>query len=136
MLDLYDGNCATANVEVSSAPAQTIAGMTIPATAASKATINMKVSSILTGATAPFESTTQPVGKKEEDEGLSKSDIIALATGLGVGVPSLVLAFVALHIQLRKKNPSASASPSTLDMAPAESQTHIFQTPAPEVPNV
>ncbi|KAF2023862.1 hypothetical protein EK21DRAFT_94553 [Setomelanomma holmii] len=58
--------------------------------------------------TAPQEKT------KKEDEGFRKSDIIALGTGLGVGIPSLVIAAVALYMQLRKRGNAAVPSSETL----------------------
>lgn len=137
MLDLYGGYCATANVEVSSMPAQTTAATITPAAAISRTTTRSVGSSYPAATQAPSESTTQPDGAKQnEDEGLSKSDVIALATGLGVGIPSLVVAVVALFIQLRKKKPSASGSPIALDTTPAESQTNFFQKPAPDAPEI
>jgi hypothetical protein len=137
MLDLYGNYCATANVEVSSVPAQTAATTTTPGVATTRATTKATGSTNLIVTQAPSESTAQPGNEqKEEDEGLSKSDVIALATGLGVGVPSLIVAVVALYIQLRRKKPSATSSPTTSDIKPVESQTNFFPQPHPEPSNV
>ena len=107
MLGLYDGYCQTANVATpSSVPALTTAGggrsstdATLQATTQSAGSEPAKTSASAT------EASTQgtPEVEEKEDEGLSKSDIIALATGLGVGIPSLVVGAVALFIQLRSR---------------------------------
>jgi hypothetical protein len=90
MQDLYGGYCATANVEQSSVPAQTTAATTTPAQATSKP--KSEVAATYTPNATP-EPTKVPEAAKEggEDDGLSKSDLIALGTGLGVGVPSLIV---------------------------------------------
>ena len=43
---------------------------------------------------------------QEEEEGLGKSDVIALATGLGVGIPSLAIDALELWFQLRRRRNS------------------------------
>ena len=107
MLGLYDGYCQTANVATpSSVSALTTAGggrsstdATLQATTQSAGSEPAKTSASAT------EASTQgtPEVEEKEDEGLSKSDIIALATGLGVGIPSLVVGAAALFIQLRSR---------------------------------
>lgn len=105
-IELYDSYCKTANVEVaavttsSPAGAQTsatkAADQSIPANTAGSATRQVGAtsdptldsSSKETTAVSPSSATAEE-GKKK---GLSQSDIIAMAVGLGVGVPSLLLA--------------------------------------------
>jgi hypothetical protein len=135
MLDLYGGYCATANVEVSSAPAQTIVSTTPPAQ-----TLSSKATTKGTGATSPTAAgdtsgyATAPA-EKGEDEGLSKSDIIAMATGLGVGIPSLIIGALALWFQLRRRR-TAEKPHIALIATPGGSQTHFIPprpnpTPSP-----
>ena len=107
MLGLYDGYIQTADVAIpSSALATTTTGgaqdsirATTQATAQSTGLERANPS-----ASATELSTQSAAGAEEkEDRGVSKSDIIALATGLGVGIPSLVVGAVALFIQLRSR---------------------------------
>ncbi|RPA81509.1 hypothetical protein BJ508DRAFT_414745 [Ascobolus immersus RN42] len=49
----------------------------------------------------------------EEKKGLSQSDIIALGTGLGVGIPSLLVALVTCWMQLKKRRNRMSAGEPT-----------------------
>ncbi|KAG7128482.1 hypothetical protein HYQ45_011904 [Verticillium longisporum] len=50
-------------------------------------------------------------GKRgKTDGGLSKSDIVALAASLGVGVPSLIVALVTLCIQMKKRKRNAGVT--------------------------
>jgi hypothetical protein len=74
--------------------------------------------------TKPADATTtsSQEAAESEEEGLSKSDIIALATGLGIGIPSLIVGVVALVIQIRKRRANAE---------PSESYTHIMQSLTP-----
>lgn len=137
MLDLYGSYCAAANVEFPSVSGQTAAVTTTLGIATTRVTAKTTGSASPVVTEAPPESTALPGNQqKEEDEGLSKSDVIALATGLGVGIPSLIVAVVALYIQLRRKKPSTTTSPITSDMTPAESQTNFFPKAHPEPSHV
>ncbi|KAF2819008.1 hypothetical protein CC86DRAFT_238447, partial [Ophiobolus disseminans] len=110
MLSLYGGYCATANVEVSSQPAETKAFTTPPAAASSTKVAAPKSPGISSATAAAGEgpaSTSTPSDEVKEDEGLSKSDIIALASGLGVGIPSLIIGALALWFQLRRRRAAA-----------------------------
>jgi hypothetical protein len=135
MLNLYGGYCATANVEVSSEPAQTVVTTTQPTqTLSSKAATKGIETTSPTAADDTSESTTAPAEDKE-DEGLSKSDIIAMATGLGVGIPSLVIGALALWFQLRRRR-NAERPHIALNATPGGSQTHFLPgaTPTPTPP--
>jgi hypothetical protein len=130
MISLYGGYCATANVEVPSQPAATTA-ITTPLVAASTARPASTRSSGVSSATAavgeaPTSTTAPGSEEKKEDEGLSKSDIIALATGLGVGLPSLVIGALALWFQLRRRRAAAEQPHISVNGTPSESQTHFF----------
>ena len=140
MLDLYGGYCATANVEASSKPADTKAVTTPPAAASSPkaaATGSLGVSSATAATGDVPASTTASDTEAKEDEGLSKSDIIALATGLGVGIPSLAIGALALWFQLRRRRATAEQLHSSVNVTPSESQTQFFlrptHTPTPPV---
>lgn len=131
MLGLYNGYCQTANVEVVStvlastttaADAQKSTGATTHATARSTDSGPVRASASDT-ATSTKEA-TEAEGK--EDEGLSKSDIIALATGLGVGIPSLLVGAWALHLQLRRRRSSSPASSTAGVHLDTGSQLHWF----------
>jgi hypothetical protein len=139
MLDLYSGYCATANVEVSSKPAENSAAVTSPAQAAtSKATTRNVGASGPTATGASLRqaessgSTAAPENEEKAEEGLSKSDIIALATGLGVGLPSLAIGALALWFQLRRRRAAAEAPHIALNITPAESQTQFLPQPTPQ----
>ncbi|KAF2117243.1 hypothetical protein BDV96DRAFT_644669 [Lophiotrema nucula] len=134
MLGLYGGYCATANVGFStSAPTSRDATKTTSAEELAETTgevFGTKASATASSAsrtsTPTSTSTATSTPEAKEDEGLSKSDIIALATGLGVGIPSLIIAVVALVIQLRKRS-----GRNTLDSGPSspmESQIHVLRT--------
>ncbi|EPE30447.1 hypothetical protein GLAREA_03414 [Glarea lozoyensis ATCC 20868] len=114
-LALYDGYCATANVEVASAVATSKATTTGGASVVSVPTTspdalpstNNPPNTGSGGAVVQATPTSTPSPNSspattEEKKGLSQSDIIALAVGLGVGVPSLLLA-LATFLGMRKK---------------------------------
>jgi hypothetical protein len=135
MISMYGAYCATANVEVSSKAAETKA-MTPPPALASSAkpapTVGMSLSSA-TAAAGELPASTTASGTEEgkEDEGLSKSDIIAIATGLGVGPPSLAIGALALWFQLCRKRAAAEQPFISINTTPSESQTHFLQRPTP-----
>lgn len=118
MIDLYDSYCATAMVAAEeneprptedaandindletteAAPQKTVSSGDSP-----KQTSN-------SGATSTSTSEESQDGSDASD-GLSRSDIVALAASLGVGIPSLLLAGLTLYFQLRKKKRSAEAN--------------------------
>ncbi|KAK0740009.1 hypothetical protein B0T18DRAFT_312061, partial [Schizothecium vesticola] len=103
MLELYDGYCATANVMPASVTKGAAGGAT-----ATKATGGSGTTGTNPGAGAGGEGAkeTAPASSEEgkkDKEGLSQSDIVALAASLGVGIPSLLIALVTLCVQLRKR---------------------------------
>jgi len=135
MISIYGAYCATANVEISSKAAETKI-VTSPLAVASSAkpapTVGMSVSSA-TGAVGQQPASTTAPGTKEEqdDEGLSKSDIIALATGLGVGLPSLAIGALALWFQLRRRRAAAEQPFISINTTPSNSQTQFVPGPTP-----
>jgi len=135
MISMYGAYCATANVEVSSKTAES-KGVTPPPVVASNAKPAPTVGTGLSSATAaagelPASTTASGTEEKKEDEGLSKSDIIALATGLGVGLPSLAIGALALWFQLRRKRAAAEQPFISINTTPSDSQTHFLQRPTP-----
>ncbi|ORY16650.1 hypothetical protein BCR34DRAFT_597649 [Clohesyomyces aquaticus] len=111
MVALYNGYCATANKAVSTESpslAKTTAGTSVTGVNPGIGASVSQVPATGTGnRNSPPTSTSAAAGGGGggggDEGGLSKSDIIALASGLGVGVPSLIIAAVALWFQMRKK---------------------------------
>ncbi|CAO2648157.1 Nn.00g090790.m01.CDS01 [Neocucurbitaria sp. VM-36] len=132
MLELYGGYCATANVETEDAPKSTPAVTTTAGGTLMETGTGLREGLGGTPTETDVFSTkiTESGGESDEDEGLSKSDIIALATGLGVGVPSLVVGVLALWFQLRKKRDKPQ-SDIMIAMTPSHSRTHILPAPPP-----
>ena len=113
MLELYDGYCATANVM----PASATKGAT-------KATGGSGTTGTNPGAGAGGEGAkeTAPASSEEgkkDKEGLSQSDIVALAASLGVGIPSLLIALITLCVQLRKRKRAKAEKETGAGYAPA-----------------
>jgi hypothetical protein len=119
MLELYDGYCATANVMPASVTKGAAGGAT-----ATKATGGSGTTGTNPGAGSGGEGAkeTAPAlseeGKKDK-EGLSQSDIIALAASLGVGIPSLLIALITLCVQLRKRKRAKAEKEAGAVYAPA-----------------
>ena len=106
MLGLYDGYIQTADVAIpSSALATTTGGAQDSIRATTQATAQSTGSERANPPASATDLSTQDIveAEEKEDRGLSKSDIIALATGLSVGIPSLVVGAAALFIQLRSR---------------------------------
>ncbi|KAH7321790.1 hypothetical protein BKA65DRAFT_89146 [Rhexocercosporidium sp. MPI-PUGE-AT-0058] len=112
-VDLYNGYCATANVAATfptSAPGVT------PSTTATKSTLvanspntnldanandsSSTTTNLIIGQTSPPATSTTTSEKK----GLAQSDVIALAVGLGVGLPSLLLALATFCLQRKRRD--------------------------------
>ncbi|KAK2043358.1 hypothetical protein LZ31DRAFT_566602 [Colletotrichum somersetense] len=122
MLNLYDSYYATANVAVVEAQATTtIAGSASSPTVASAARSSdigqptLTSGSVISGTASAH---AQQTAAAEGDTGLSKSDIVALAASLGVGIPSLLIAALTLYFQIRKKRRDAAVSQSPAEMVP------------------
>ena len=132
MLELYGGYCATANVETGNAPKSTYAVTTTAGETLIETGTRLREEISGTPAETDVSSTktTEVGGEANENEGLSKSDIIALATGLGVGIPSLVVGVLALWFQLRKKR-EKQQSDIMIGTTPSHSRTHILPAPPP-----
>ncbi|KAL2068089.1 hypothetical protein VTL71DRAFT_16187 [Oculimacula yallundae] len=118
-MNLYNGYCSTANVAAAvqtSAPGVTTStsAKTTPAANAPNPNLdaNIKGSSSTTGTTATL-GTTAPAASSAtgEKKGLTQSDVIALAVGLGVGLPSLLLALATFCLQRKKRERQHRTSP-------------------------
>jgi hypothetical protein len=128
MLGLYSGYCATANVEASTTRGSSAATTGAITTTATAKSTSIGGSVTATGAQESMPTATTDKEAKKDNEGLSKSDIIALATGLGVGIPSLLVAIVALVYQLRRRRDNRPAINVQTD-ASKLSLTHIPTPP-------
>jgi hypothetical protein len=117
MLGMYDSYCATANAAIETTVPATITEASSSApTGASKAQGNTGVPKTQTE-TGSTSATTAP-SSGTAGEGLSQSDIVALAASLGIGIPSLLIALLTLWVQLRKKKQKAAKSESMVHMVP------------------
>ncbi|CRK12984.1 hypothetical protein BN1708_010686, partial [Verticillium longisporum] len=119
MLGIYEGYCATAleagegtaaaTTTTTTSRARTATG---GATVAADATRSARTSGGAEETLAAENDTTENGGASEgeTDGGLSKSDIVALAASLGVGIPSLIVALVTLCIQMKKRKRNAGVT--------------------------
>lgn len=121
MFELYDGYCATANVmPVSGTKGAAAGGAT--ATKASGAGSGTTGTNPGAGAGGEGAKETAPASEEEgkkDKEGLSQSDIVALAASLGVGIPSLLIALGTLCVQLRKRKRAKAEKEGGGSYAPA-----------------
>lgn len=141
MLQIYGDYCATANVAVSTpgfvwgstttTPTEDAAAPTPTDTNPTRAT---KTGS--PGAASTSKTTANPDGDGEKKDGLSQSDIVALAASLGVGIPSLLVAIITLVVQMRKRKRRAAERDSGTPPTAAASNVHLIHlhTPAPVQP--
>ncbi|WQF82529.1 hypothetical protein CDEST_07543 [Colletotrichum destructivum] len=120
MLNLYDSYCATANAAVDGTPATTTTadGKASSPTASSVAKSPTdgrpaQTSGSGTSGTSAAD-TQQTTAAAGGDSGLSRSDIVALAASLGVGIPSMLIAALTLYFQIRKKRRNAATAPTTV----------------------
>ena len=110
MIGLYDAYCLTANVAASTTAATTMSDATAAttntdetnATGTGASTPGSRASTTASQ-TATSSQPTSADSQKSPDDGLSRSDIVALAASLGVGIPSLLIAAITLCVQLRKR---------------------------------
>jgi len=101
MASLYEGYCLTANADTT-----TTAASSKPTSAKSTAgatSDSAQNSGSTPTETAPASSSSSSGTGSGGKEGLSQSDIVALAASLGVGIPSLIIAAITLCVQLRKR---------------------------------
>lgn len=119
MIGLYDSYCETARAEGASgenAPRPVDDGEKDAETTGETVTKKTGESNDLPKQTssAGAESTAtegeSQENTKSSEEGLSRSDIVALAASLGVGIPSLLIAALTLYFQIRKKRRNAQAN--------------------------
>src|SRR5690606_8916566 len=118
VIEVYNGYCADVATEplmglttakVGSVGTKTATG--IPASTEAKATDTASNREEGGNDNSANASSRKDDGK-EEGEGLSQSDIIALGTGLGIGVPSLLVAIVTCWMQMRKRKSRLAAGES------------------------
>lgn len=137
MLLLYNGYCATANV----APTTTTRPP-LPGATSAQSTGSGNTGAVTGSGPAAVASETNSAGatttgdaksaEEEDKDGLSKSDVVALAASLGVGIPSLAIAALTLWIQLRKRRArEQEALPSNTSgsghASPEVQQAHVAQ---------
>lgn len=113
MVDLYNGYCATTNVAVAAETTAVLATSTsTPTVAATTGPVAVTTGASSTSrAVTPAQVTasglitaTAPAATPEgDDEGLSKSDILAMAVALGIGIPSLVIGVATLCLMRRRR---------------------------------
>ncbi|KAK4214134.1 hypothetical protein QBC37DRAFT_342713 [Rhypophila decipiens] len=150
MLGIYGDYCATANVAVSTEGfsfASTTSTATTP-TETGKGGSGNPTRATQTGSPGGAASTSTETGtpagsgEGEKKDGLSQSDIVALAASLGVGIPSLLVAIITLVVQMRrrKNKRAAAAAQNESGGAAAASNVHLIHlhtntggTPTPVV---
>ncbi|OLN93296.1 hypothetical protein CCHL11_08357 [Colletotrichum chlorophyti] len=134
MLNLYDSYCATANIPVANTAVATTAGGQGATTTGATApkTLNNAQPSQTSGPKSGSGSGSESSGTSSADAqntsaaaedagGLSRSDIVALAASLGVGIPSLLIAGLTLYFQIKKKKKKeAVATQSPVQEVPQE----------------
>ena len=131
MLSFYNGYCATATLETSTSQPATGPETTTGSATASEGAIVSPTAQTTSAEPASTSATSPSAGPEtnapKEDEGLSKSDIVALAASLGVGIPGLLIAIITLCIQLKKRNHNRVDQ-----MHPARQHTGRRPPPPPE----
>ncbi|KAF6810870.1 hypothetical protein CSOJ01_06085 [Colletotrichum sojae] len=137
MLNLYDSYCATANEafdQPSKVPATaTPAGGGSSPTNTNDAKVPSDGQATRTAASGASGTSAadaqQSSGAAAGDSGgLSRSDIVALAASLGVGIPSLLIAGLTLYFQIKKKKKKADAAASPISAT--QTQSTVQMTPA------
>lgn len=99
---LYDGYCATVTAEQvitsGTAPAATAGSLSAAAATGKAGSASESISTQQTGGPSPSSSSPD----NNEKPTLGRSDMIALGVGLGIGIPSLLIA-LATYLQMRKR---------------------------------
>lgn len=121
MIALYNAYCLTANVAASSTKATTTSD-TLPGSTntdgasptSAGASAPRSQATTTASQTAAASQSTSTDSQKSSDEGLSRSDIVALAASLGVGIPSLLIAAITLCVQLKKRKKKKPPSDATI----------------------
>ena len=119
-ISLYDNYCATANVAVSttsdtSLPSRT-ASSAVASTASSTTSLHRTTQTSSSGqgaagSTNAADSAPDNSDVANEKDGLSRSDLIAIGVGLGVGIPSLIIAIATFCLMRKKGNRIPAALP-------------------------
>ncbi|PVH81672.1 hypothetical protein DL98DRAFT_165185 [Cadophora sp. DSE1049] len=109
-MDLYNGYCATANVAAAvqtTVPSVTASNSAKSTPVANSPNTNLDANANESSTTSTPDTTETPEpgtsSVTSEKKGLAQSDIIALAVGLGVGLPSLLLALATFCVTKRRK---------------------------------
>ncbi|KAH7393456.1 hypothetical protein BKA64DRAFT_88684 [Cadophora sp. MPI-SDFR-AT-0126] len=109
-MDLYNGYCATANVAAAvqtTAPSVTASNSATSTPVANSPNTSLEAHANESSTTSTPSTTGIPepgsLSDTSEKKGLAQSDIIALAVGLDVGVPSLLLALATFCVTKRRK---------------------------------
>ena len=109
-MDLYNGYCATANVAAAvqtSAPRVTTSNSakSTPVVQSPNTDPDANGNESSTTSVPPTTETSESgtSSATSEKKGLAQSDIIALAVGLGVGLPSLLLALATFCVTKKRK---------------------------------
>ncbi|KAL0940263.1 uncharacterized protein CTRU02_203026 [Colletotrichum truncatum] len=131
MLNLYDSYCATANGGVADAPATTTGAGSSPTTAGgAKGQSNGQATRTpAPGSSGTSSADAQQSSAAPDNGGLSRSDIVALAASLGVGIPSLLIAGLTLYFQMKKKRRNAAAGEN--EASSMQSMVHVAPPPNP-----
>ncbi len=122
MLSIYDGYCATANVAA--------ATTTTPKTTRTPGATGAASDAGTATQTGPTSSATETSsgGAESNGGGLSQSTIVALAVGLGVGIPGITIAaLIACCVMFRRKRKARTARKA----AEGAATTPQFQQPPP-----
>jgi hypothetical protein len=144
MLGIFDSYCTTAMIAANeaqptddAATTEAAAEMTTPArTTTPQTTTGGQGASRTSGADSEAQAsegaTDSQTGQGEQaKDGLSRSDVVALAASLGVGIPSLLIAALTLWIQMKKRRRNAAEADhmSTVHVsAPVKQYRHGWES--------
>ena len=139
MLGIYDGYCATANAGAAAATttnnppaAATTTGAGATANPGAASNPGSGIGASQTGSSGSFATAgagAADSSKKDNKDGLSQSDVVALAASLGVGIPSLLVALITLLVQLRRRKRARGEAAAATTAAAAASSHSNDSTP-------
>ena len=126
MLGLWEGYCATATVELEGTKTTAVSSRSRVTSSSLRVTGSADPAAVAETETA---SSTPPAADRD-DGGLQRSDIVALAASLGVGIPSLLIALITLCVQIRKRRRIAAETQAAATIQPASQATSQAQAPS------
>ncbi|KAM7220453.1 hypothetical protein V8F06_004232 [Rhypophila decipiens] len=132
MLGIYGDYCVPANVAVSTEGFSYVSTTATTPTETGGKGGNNPTRATQTGSASTSTETGTPAGgtngqEEEKKDGLSQSDVVALAASLGGGIPSLLVAIITLVVQMRRrKNKRAAAAAQNESGAGAASNVHLI----------